>query len=231
MRAVFFDAGGTLLHIDYARVAAAIRVATGIALQPETFLDAEYAGRAAVEEAMASGFEGSDDARWGIHFRAMLTAAGLDEAGYAAAGPAILAEHRRRHLWSTVRPGTADGLAALVEAGYTVAVVSNADGTVERLLEQAGLRGHLAFVVDSSVVGIEKPDPRIFHLALDRAGVAAADSLYVGDLYPVDVVGSRAAGIEPILLDPLGRYRDRDCRTVPDVPTLCRDLVTATTPA
>jgi putative hydrolase of the HAD superfamily len=106
-----------------------------------------------------------------------------------------------------------------------VGCVSNADGTVGRLLAGAGLAGHLEFIVDSGAVGIEKPDPRIFALALERAGVPPADALYVGDLYPVDVVGARRAGIEPVLLDPLGRYGERDCRTARDVPTLCRELV------
>jgi putative hydrolase of the HAD superfamily len=79
--------------------------------------------------------------------------------------------------------------------------------------------------VDSGAVGIEKPDPRIFAMALALADVAPDEALYVGDLYPVDVVGARRAGLEPVLLDPLGRYGDRDCRTSPDVPTLCRELV------
>jgi putative hydrolase of the HAD superfamily len=98
---------------------------------------------------------------------------------------------------------------------------------VEQLLAGAGFAPHLAFVVDSGVVGIEKPDPRIFDLALGLAGVGAAETLYVGDLYPVDVVGARRAGIEPVLLDPLDRYTARDCRTARDVPTLCRELVAA----
>ncbi len=85
----------------------------------------------------------------------------------------------------------------------------------------------LDFVVDSGAVGVEKPDPAIFRIALERAGVSAAEAMHVGDLFPVDVVGARRAGLEPVLLDPLGRYADRGCRTSPDVPTLCRELVTS----
>ena len=68
------------------------------------------------------------------------------------------------------------------------------------------------FVIDSGEVGVEKPDPRIFQIALDRMGVTAADALYVGDLYEVDVVGARAAGLDVVLLDPYGVHADRDVR-------------------
>ena len=225
MKAVFFDAGGTLIHIDYERVAAAIARVLGRTVEPSAFVEAEYAGRAAVEAAMARGETGTDDGRWQLHFRAMLGALGLTEDEFGAVSPAILEEHRRAHLWSATRPGTAEGLAALRQRGLHVAVISNADGGVERLLTGAGLRAHLEFVVDSGIVGVEKPDPRIFRLALERSGVAPEDAYYVGDLYPVDVVGSRAAGMEPVLLDPLGRYAGRDCRTATDVPAFCRELV------
>ena len=57
--------------------------------------------------------------------------------------------------------------------------------------------------------------------------MSAAESYYVGDLYPVDVVGARHAGLTPVLLDPLGRYGRREVRTAPDVPSFVRELVSA----
>jgi putative hydrolase of the HAD superfamily len=225
VKAVFFDAGGTLLHIDYERVARVIAQVLGRTVTPEAFVEAEYAARDAVEAAMAAGMTGTDEERWRIYFRAMLGALGLGEDEFARVSPAIAEEHRRRHLWTATRPGTAEALAELRRRGFVVAVISNADGGVERLLEGAGLRQHLEFVVDSGLVGVEKPDPRIFRIALDRSGVAPQDACYVGDLYPVDVVGARQAGLEPVLMDPLGRYGGRDCRTARDVPAFCRQLV------
>lgn len=227
MRAVFFDAGGTLIHIDHARIARAIARVSGRTIPLEAFVEAEYGGRAAVEAAMAGGAAATDSTRWGVHFRGMFDALGLPAAEYERVAPAILEEHRRAHLWCVVLPGTLEALATLRAAGYRVACVSNADGTVETLLEACGLMAHLEFVVDSGKVGVEKPDARIFDLALHRAGVAAAESLYVGDLWPVDVVGARNAGLEPILLDPLGRYAQRGVRTARDLPTLARELVSA----
>jgi HAD superfamily hydrolase (TIGR01549 family) len=225
LRAVLFDAGGTLLHPDYERVAGVLGRVLGRAPAPAAFVEAEYAGRAAVEAAMAESGGSRDGDRWTVHFAAMFGALGFGGEEIARVAPHIVTEHRRANLWTVPQPEAAEGLAALRVAGFIVGVVSNADGTVDRLLAGAGLAADLAFVVDSGAVGIEKPDPGIFRLALDLAGVAADESLYVGDLYPVDVVGARRAGIEPVLLDPLGRYGGRDCRTARDVPTLCRELV------
>ena len=230
MKAVFFDAGGTLVHIDYARVAGVVRQVLRRDVPVADFTAAEYAGRAAVEAGMAKGDLPTDTSRWSVHFRAMLGALGLTDEEFERVGPAVMAEHQRQHLWSHVVPGTAEGLAALRQAGYLVGVISNADGRVEQLLTRLGLRTHLAFVIDSGIVKVEKPDPRIFEIALGEArktreaGLAASECYYVGDIYPIDVVGSRNVGMKPVLLDPLGRYGERGCPTITDVPAFCRQL-------
>jgi putative hydrolase of the HAD superfamily len=96
-----------------------------------------------------------------------------------------------------------DGVAAL---GLRRAVVSNSDGRAERHLTDCGMREGLEFVVDSQIEGVEKPDPRIFRIALERLGIAASRSLYVGDIRSVDEVGARAAGMHFVLIDPYGDY-------------------------
>ena len=68
------------------------------------------------------------------------------------------------------------------------------------------MRAGLEFVIDSHFVGIEKPDPRIFALALERLGVAPERALYVGDIRSVDAAGARAAGMQFVLIDPFGDY-------------------------
>src|SRR4029079_12425686 len=88
----------------------------------------------------------------------------------------------------------------------------NSNGSVRSILEAAGLAPYLDFVLDSSVVGVEKPDTRILDLALFAARVRAWEAVYIGDLYSVDVLGARAAGIDAILLDPRGLWGPRDCR-------------------
>jgi putative hydrolase of the HAD superfamily len=119
-------------------------------------------------------------------------------------GRRLVATHAEDHLWTHVEPGTAEALTSLLDAGYRLAVISNADGRMERALEQVGLRRYMEFVVDSGVVGVEKPDPRIFLEGLRRLELPAEEAIYVGDLYPVDVVGARGVGMEAVLLDPSG---------------------------
>ena len=227
LRAVFFDAGGTLVHPDYGRVAEAMRRSVGRAPSPKALTEAEYAGRAAVEAAMAADPALDDGSRWQLHFFGALTSLGFSADELRRAAPAIRAEHERANLWTVVQSGAAEALSSLRGRGLVVGCVSNSNGTVAELLAGVGLGASLDFVVDSGVVGVEKPDPEIFRIALRRAGVEAAEAMHVGDLYPVDVVGARRAGLEPVLLDPLGRYGDRGCRTAPDVPAFCRTLVSS----
>ena len=225
LRAVFFDAGGTLVHPDYERVRTALLASVGRAPAVAALAEAEYAGRAAVEAAMATDPALRDGSRWQVHFTGALASLGFGPDELQRAGPAIRAEHARANLWTRVPEGTAAALRSLRDAGLTVGVISNSDGTVAALLHAVGLDAVLDFVVDSGVVGVEKPDPAIFRLALGRAGVAAAEALFVGDVFAVDVVGARRAGLEAVLLDPLGRYAGRGCRTARDVPALCAELV------
>ena len=96
----------------------------------------------------------------------------------------------------------------LKRRGYRIGVVSNAEGRVEQDLGSAGYAGLLETVVDSHVVGVAKPDPRIFEICLERIGGRAADAIYVGDVPAFDVDGARAAGIDPVLIDPFDVHDD-----------------------
>jgi putative hydrolase of the HAD superfamily len=64
--------------------------------------------------------------------------------------------------------------------------------------------------VDSGLEGVEKPDPRIFAIAAERLAVEPARCAYVGDFHAIDVVGSRAAGMESVLMDPIGAWSEYD---------------------
>jgi putative hydrolase of the HAD superfamily len=93
-------------------------------------------------------------------------------------------------------------------AGLTLGVVSNFEEWLERLLERLGVREYFEVRVISGVEGLEKPDPRIFELAMERAGVAAADSVYVGDNPEFDVDPALALGMFPVLIDRRDRFPD-----------------------
>ena len=96
-------------------------------------------------------------------------------------------------------------------------MISNSNGWVEQLVTESGLRPYFHFVLDSQLLGVEKPDPRIFQIALDRIEIGPAEALYIGDLYSIDVVGSRAAGMRAILLDPAGLWNHVDCPKARDL--------------
>jgi putative hydrolase of the HAD superfamily len=105
--------------------------------------------------------------------------------------------------------GASEVIRSLGEAGYRLGVVSNAGGTIAAELEGRGICSitgdqcpQVGVVIDSTVVGVEKPDPSIFHLALNALGVAAATAVYVGDTVRFDVRGAEAAGLFPLHLDP-----------------------------
>jgi putative hydrolase of the HAD superfamily len=113
--------------------------------------------------------------------------------------------------------GAAEALIALQDAGFRLAVVSNATGTIEaQLLEGkiCSLEGHrgarVEVVIDSHVVGVEKPDPRIFEIALEAIGGHRDRCVYVGDTNFFDVRGARAAGIRALHADPYGFCPHRD---------------------
>jgi putative hydrolase of the HAD superfamily len=94
----------------------------------------------------------------------------------------------------------------LRDAGLTLGVVSNFEEWLERLLERLGVREHFDVRVISGVEGLEKPDPRIFQLAMERAGVEAGGSVYVGDNPEFDVDPALALGMFPVLIDRRDRY-------------------------
>jgi putative hydrolase of the HAD superfamily len=213
--AVLFDLGGVLLRLDYAAIAerAAER---GIALDPAALAHAESCARRALDaRALAHGtVPGTDAVRVPDYFDDLLAGAGLEPAVRAALVPRLRADHRERNLWRVPLEGAHDTLAALRRAGLRIGVVSNADGRAEALLRGAGLADHLDVVLDSHFEGVEKPDPEIFLRALGRLAVEPARALYVGDIFSIDVLGSRAAGLRPILLDVTGGYADAACERI-----------------
>jgi putative hydrolase of the HAD superfamily len=97
-------------------------------------------------------------------------------------------------------------LSELSGNGRLLGVVSNFEEWLERLLEQLGVLESFQVRVISGVEGMEKPDPRIYRLALERAGVDAADAAFVGDSPEFDVDPPAALGMFPVLIDRRERY-------------------------
>jgi len=110
------------------------------------------------------------------------------------------------NLWEDVDPAAAATLEGLRSRDLTLAIVSNANGVVHRAFERVGLHGYFDVICDSHVEGVEKPDPRFFEIVLERTNSRPESTIHLGDLYHVDVVGARRAGLKPLLLDPHDLY-------------------------
>ena len=105
-------------------------------------------------------------------------------------------------------------LPLLKEAGYILAVISNREQPFRELLIEHGISEYFDFSLAAGEVQVWKPDPGLFDHALQRVKLSAGDAIYVGDNYYADVVGSRAAGLRPVLYDPTGIFPDPDCDTI-----------------
>jgi putative hydrolase of the HAD superfamily len=226
--AVFLDAGNTLVSIDHDLVCEVL-ASEGVAATAKSLERAEAAARPAVSRFLGDGGSTERADAFTFYVERMLEQLGVDGPGTSGLVARLVTTLKRdfstQRLWSRVLPGVPDALASLRDAGLRLIVVSNSDGTVESGLAAVGLRPLVDAVVDSAVVGAEKPDPAIFRHALRLADAPAARVAHVGDLYAVDVLGARAAGLHAVLLDPYGDWDGADCFRAADLPRLARALL------
>jgi putative hydrolase of the HAD superfamily len=218
LKAVLFDAGNTLVFLDYERMATGVSHALDFPLTGQELATHAPAAALAMERA------GTDGERATAYLEALFLLAGVPQGRLAEVRTCLARLHQQQHLWSAVPDSTRSSLGRLKAAGLALGVVSNSEGRVEEALEAAGLRQYFDVVVDSALVGIEKPDPRIFQAALQALGVLPEETLFVGDLYEVDVIGARAAGIEAVLIETLPSP-GRECRTAASIENLTESLL------
>ena len=217
---VFLDAGGVLCHPSWTRVADAL-VRHGADVTASALAAAEQKATRDIDDAHTIGT--TDDRKRGwLYFNLVLHHAGVDQSAGTDAALAELREyHRLDNLWEHVEPDVAPALAALKDRGLQLVVVSNANGRLHHLFDRVGLTKWFDHVLDSHQWGVEKPDPRLFQLALEQSRADAAKTVHVGDLYHVDVVGARKAGLrEGILFDMAGLYEGVDCPRVTSLASL-----------
>jgi len=197
--AVLFDAGGTLVTMDPTILGDILEPIIGERPDPDRMLAAHFHAMAAVADNTHLLAEGAA-VWWPWWLERFLSLSGVSP------HPDAVAELADSHgVWRHPLPGAIEGVAAVAAAGYRVAVVSNADGRVAEDLAAAGFDGLFETIIDSTVVGVAKPDPAIFTCALDALDVTAADTWYVGDSRVFDLAGAEAAGLaEFVLVDPVG---------------------------
>jgi putative hydrolase of the HAD superfamily len=202
VEAVLLDAGGVLLLPD---PAAMRRALAGLGAAP----DDELVARA--HYASTHEIDGLDPVDWREVDAVIATMFGIPEAQHDDAFRAIESVYDSEG-WVPIA-GVTGALLRLQSAGMPLAVVSNAGGTMEQQLLSHRICAvepgdaevaEVAIVVDSHVVGVEKPDPAIFEIALAALGRDATNAVYLGDTVYFDVEGALAAGLSPVHVDPYG---------------------------
>jgi len=207
---IFLDAGGVLVNPNWSRVSETMG-RHGVGVPAAVLAAAEPRAKKRLDTG-ATIQATNDQQRGWTYFNLVLTEAGipLSDATAAALGE-LHTYHQTYNLWETVPDEVRPALAALRAGGFRLVVLSNANGTLHRAFDRLGLTSAFDVIFDSHNEGVEKPDPRLFRIALERSGADAATTMHVGDLYHVDVAGARAAGLTPALLDVGGLYPDCDC--------------------
>jgi putative hydrolase of the HAD superfamily len=210
---LFLDAGGVLVVPNWYRVSAAL-AAHGVDVAPEALAASEPRAKRQID--VPDQIRQSNDTERGwTYFNLLLAEAGVERsAGTDRALEELHAYHAAHNLWELVPEGVVAALERLRRRMSRLLVVSNANGRLDVMLERLGLRRFFDVTLDSQLEGVEKPDPRLFEIALARAGARPETTLHVGDLYWIDVAGARAAGLHAVLLDAADLYQSADCERV-----------------
>src|SRR5580692_9626714 len=202
LKAIFFDVGNTLLFPDRTHILAPLQQRNlsptldhwhAIARKTKREFDAilQHDGKA-------------DHSFWFLFYSHLLADLELRD---DALRNALVNATRVSANWCDILPGTRESLLRLGQR-YPLAVISNADGKIADVLQRCGIADCFVTITDSGLVGHEKPHPAIFEAALKAMGVAPEESLYVGDMYSVDYLGATGAGMQAILFDVPGAYRE-----------------------
>ena len=212
---VLLDAGGVLLDLDFKYVRRLIepRCDPSMPAIDETELSRlEARARQEVQRQVQAGGRMRD--AWRDYFHIILGGVHVPVAEQPGIIDSLWEAHRRFGLWTVAIDGAPQAVTELRRRGFELGVVSNAEGRVAEDLDSAGYKGLFTTVVDSQVVGVEKPDPRIFEIAMERLGANAETTIYLGDVPAVDVEGAKSAGITPVLVDAHEIYTSIDVRRI-----------------
>src|SRR5271156_5634614 len=200
-RFIFFDVGNTLLFPNRARMLAPLAAERHPTLERWQALE-----RRTKHEFDAGMITGKVDHGfwWTFYTYLLQDVTAIDD----TVRDALVENTQNSANWDQIPAGTREALEQ-IRRDYAIAVISNADGKIDAVLRRCGIADCFASITDSGIVGQEKPHPAIFEAALHEMKAEPAESLYVGDVYPVDYVGARNAGMQAVLFDVAGTYREQ----------------------
>lgn len=218
---MLLDAGGVLVLPDPSAFRARLR-RFGVVPNDDSCYRAHYLGVAEIDRLGRKDYDAAD--------RLIAGVLGVPERNLDSAVEAINLVYN--HDPFVAIAGVAAQLRRLSAAGLRLGIVSNANGEVEaellrhRICSRDGVDcAAVEVVIDSHVVGVEKPDPAIFDLALRALGLPADQCVYLGDSVYFDIGGARAAGIEAVHVTPFGECRADDHAHVSSLRDFVDELV------
>jgi HAD superfamily hydrolase (TIGR01509 family) len=200
-RVIFFDVGNTLLFPNRAKMLSPIPLDRHPSLPQWQALERRTKNE--FDQGMQKGRV--DHGFWWTFHTYLLEELGED----AGLRDVLVRNTQNSANWDQILPGTRQALDRIRQK-FRIGVISNADGGIERVLSRCGIADCFESITDSGIVGIEKPRAEIFQAALTQMKARPEESLYVGDVDSVDYVGARYAGMQAVLFDLAGAYRDRD---------------------
>jgi HAD superfamily hydrolase (TIGR01509 family) len=202
LKALFFDVGNTLL---FPHREAMLRPLHERGVFPSEDLLQEVERQTKREfDSLQESNSAVDHGFWQIYYSHLLDQLGAPDETICHD---LVTRTRISANWCDVRPGTREALLRLA-GKYRLGVISNADGKIADVLGRSGIADCFETVADSGIVGHEKPHPAIFEAALTGLGVTPQESLYTGDVYSVDYLGATRFGMQAVLFDVAGAYRD-----------------------
>ena len=223
LETLFLDAGGVLVFPNWDRIRETL-ARHGVVVSSDALRAAEPKAKFDIDQSIRTG-QSTDSQRAWWYMELVLENAGVTlDAATAAALQELRTYHADHNLWEYVPPDVQPALDRLSTLGVKLVVVSNANGVLHRMFDRVGLTRYFDCVCDSYLEGVEKPDARFFEIAMQRSGARPETTMHVGDLYYVDVIGARNAGLRPMLIDPHGLYSEYEVERVPSLDQLVARL-------
>ena len=221
IKALFFDVGNTLLFPNRNKMLARLHQRQ---IFPSTELLQKIERQTKREfDSLAESNSTVDHGFWHIYYSHLLDELGIPD---EAVCTDLVSRTRISANWCDIRPYTREILLRLAK-NYRLGVISNADGKIAEILERCGIADCFESITDSGIVGQEKPHPAIFEAAVRSLEVTPAESLYTGDVYSVDYLGATRFGMQSVLFDVVGVYKDTDLPRMESLEELDSCLINA----
>jgi putative hydrolase of the HAD superfamily len=210
-KAVFFDVGGTLIHVHpsvgdvYARHARPFGYSGPVKVLNEGFR-AQWKKMGGIESlGNQSGAEAERKFWRELVYEVFQPLGGLDR--FEEYFDLIFEAFRDESNWRIYEDVIESNIfETLKKRGVLMGVISNWDSRLISTLENIGLARYFDFILPSAVVGSAKPDKKIFEEALRLSGISPQETCHIGDEIRTDVAGAQSVGIHPILLDRDNRF-------------------------